>query len=149
MKKWQIVLSLAATLVLASAAEAQTNVRVRGTITAVEGNVLSIKSRDGRDLKVELADNVAVAVAKAIRLDDIKRGDYVGVTTKPGADNTPVALEVHYLSPTTPEGQLAWDLEPGTTMTNANVEAIVQSAGNAEMTLHYKGGTQKVRVPDG
>jgi hypothetical protein len=32
--------------------------------------VLSVKSRDGRDLKIQLADNVAVAVAKAIRLSD-------------------------------------------------------------------------------
>ena len=149
MKNWHIVLSLAAALVLATAADAQTSVRVRGTITAVEGNVLSVKSRDGRDLKIQLADNVTVAVAKAIRLSDLQRGDYVGATTKPGADDLPVALEVHYLAPTTPEGQLAWDLEPGTTMTNANVDTLVQSTGNAELTLQYKGGTQKIRVPDG
>ena len=33
-------------------AHAQTPMRVRGTITAVDGNVLSVKNRDGRDLKV-------------------------------------------------------------------------------------------------
>lgn len=69
MKKWQIVLSLAVTLVLASAAEAQTNVRIRGTITAVEGNVLSVKSRDGRDLKIRLADDVAGRRPKASWLE--------------------------------------------------------------------------------
>ena len=56
-----------------------------------------------------LAENVSVAVAKAIRFDDIKQGDYVGMTTKPRPDGTLVALEVHYLAPTMPEGQL-----PGT-----------------------------------
>ena len=75
MKKWQIVLSLAAALVVASAADAQISVRIRGTITALEGNVLSVNSRDGRDVKIQLADNVTVAVAKAIRLSDLKHGD--------------------------------------------------------------------------
>jgi hypothetical protein len=149
MRTWQVALSLAIGLMLVSAAEAQTNVRIRGTIAAIDGNVLSVKSRDGRDLKIQLADNVAVGVAKAIQFEDIKRGDYVGATTKPGAGGAAVAIEVHYLSPTTPEGQLPWDLEPGSTMTNATVESIVQSTGNRELTLQYKGGTQKISVPDG
>ena len=148
MRTWQIALSLVIGLLI-STADAQTNVRVRGTIAAIDGNVLSIKSRDGRDLKIQLADNVAVAVAKAIQFEEIKRGDYVGATTKPGPGGAAVAIEVHYLLPTTPEGQLAWDLEPGSTMTNATVESIVQSTGNRELTLQYKGGTQKISVPDG
>ena len=71
----------------------------------------------------------------------------MGATTKPGPDK-PVAIEVHYLTPTVPEGQLAWDLEPGTTMTNANVGAIRQSGGARELTLQYKGGSETVQVPD-
>ena len=138
-----------ALLFVAAAADAQTNVRIRGTITAIDGNVLAVKARDGRDLKIQLADNVAVAVATAVRFEDIKTGDYVGATTRPGPDGTHVAIEVHYLAPTTPEGQLAWDLEPGTTMTNANVDTVVQSTGTAELTLQYKGGSQKMTVPDG
>ena len=38
----------AAITLAASAAHAQTNVRIRGTITAINGNVMSVKSRDGR-----------------------------------------------------------------------------------------------------
>ena len=34
-------------------------------------------------------------------------------------------------------------------MTNANVESIVTRTGNGELTLKYKGGTQKIVVPDG
>jgi hypothetical protein len=148
MKAWKLALPVAGLVLLVSAAEAQTNVRVRGTIVAIDGNVLSVKSRDGRDLKLQLADGVTVAVAKAIRFEEIKQGDYVGTTTKPGADGTLVALEVHYLAPTTPEGSIPWDLQPGSMMTNANVDAIVQSAGKRELTLQYKGGTQKIMVPD-
>src|SRR5258707_1971282 len=104
MQTWQLAMALTFSLALASTAEAQTNVRIRGTITAIDGNVLSVKSRDGKELKIQLADNVAVAVAKAARFEDIKQGDYVGATTKPGPDGALVAIEVHYLAPTTPDG---------------------------------------------
>ena len=130
-----------------SIAHAQTNVRVRGTITAINGNVMTVKSRDGKDLQITLPDNVAVAVAKPVRFEDIKEGDFLGVTTRTGPDNTEVAIEVHYLAPTTAPGQLAWDLQPNTKMTNANVQAKVVGTGDRELTLQYPGGTQKVVVP--
>lgn len=34
-------------------------------------------------------------------------------------------------------------------MINANVDTIVQSTGNRELTLQYKGGNQKIRVSEG
>jgi len=138
-----LILTLAVTV-----AQAQTSVRVRGTITGIEGNVLSVKSRDGRDLKVTLADDVAVSVAKAIRFEDIKPGDKLGVTSMPGADGTPVAVEVHYLPPGVPEGQGPWDLQPGSTMTNAIVAAIVAATDTRELTLQFQGTTQKIAVPE-
>jgi hypothetical protein len=141
--------ALMASMVLAmTAAQAQTSVRVRGTITALDGNVLSVKAREGRDLKITLADTVAVSVAKAIRFEDIKPGDKLGVTSMPGADGMPVAVEVHYLPPGVPEGQGPWDLQPGSTMTNASVAAIVAGTGNRELTLQFQGKTQKVAVPE-
>ena len=149
MKIWQAAAAIAGVAILVAGASAQTSVRVRGTIAAVDGNTLLVKSRDGRELKLALADNLSVAVAKPLRFEDIKEGDYVGSATTPGADGTPVALEVHYLAPTVPEGQGPWDLQPGSTMTNATVGAIVRSAGNRQLTLQYKGGTQTILVPEG
>jgi hypothetical protein len=139
----------ATALALAFAADAQTNVRVRGTIIAIDGNTLAVKSRDGRDLRVTLAEGAGVAVAKAIKFEDIKQGDYVGATGTKRADGVLVALEVHYLAPTVPAGHGPWDLQPDTTMTNANVAATVQSAKGRELTLKYKDGSQTLLVPDG
>ncbi|HEY2862246.1 MAG TPA: hypothetical protein VGK37_01325 [Casimicrobiaceae bacterium] len=129
-------------------AQAQNAVRVRGTITALDGNVLSVKSRDGRDLKITLADNVGVSVAQAIRFEDIKPGDKLGVTSMPGPDGIPVAIEVHYLPPGIPEGQGPWDLQPGSTMTNASVASIVAGTGRHELTLQFRETVQKVMVPE-
>jgi hypothetical protein len=140
-------IALAATL-----AHAQTPLRVRGLITAVDGNVLSVKNRDGRDLKMELTDKATVAVPHAVKLSDIKPGDGVGSTTRPGPGDTLTALEVHVFPANMPvpnEGHRPWDLEPGSMMTNARVTAVVQSTNGRELTLTYKDGSQKILVPDG
>src|SRR5688572_26260026 len=68
--------ALAALLVFASAAaQAQVSLRVRGTITGLEGDVLSVKTREGRDLKLNLSDKTAVVAAKALKLEELKPGD--------------------------------------------------------------------------
>lgn len=123
--------------------------RVRGTITAFDGTTLSVKSRDGRDLAIELTEKASVATAKAITLADLKQGQYVGATTTKRADGALIALEVHTLPPTVAQGHRPWDLEPGSMMTNANIDSMVQSADGQELVLVYKDGSQKVLVPPG
>ena len=145
MKQIGFVVVLALGVLVTPVADAQT-ARLRGTITAVEGNMLSVRSREGENLALQMPDNVAVAVAKAIKFEDIKQGDYVGATTRKQPDGSMVAIEVHYLAPTVPQGQTPWDLEPGSTMTNANVAAIVVAMGARELTLEFKGGSQKIIV---
>jgi len=155
MKKYAILLS-AGVLALASvAASAQAPKRmwVRGTITGLEGNVLSVKSRDGRDLKINLAPNFGVRAAKAITLADIKPGDLVGPASMKRPDGTLVAISLQLFTPdrrgTIPEGHMPWDLEPGSLMTNATVAGMVQTRNGRELTLEYKGGSQRVIVPEG
>ena len=59
----RLLASLALVTALGSAAWAQQPpmIRIRGTIEAVDGPVLSIKSRDGTDVKVRMTDSVAIA----------------------------------------------------------------------------------------
>jgi hypothetical protein len=73
----------------------QKPMRIRGTITAFDGTMLSVKSRDGQDLMIELGEKASVATAKAMTLADLKQGDYVGSTTTTRADGALVAVEVH------------------------------------------------------
>jgi hypothetical protein len=144
-----LLVLLTALLVVAVPSGAQTNVRIRGTITALDGNVLAVKTRDGRDVKLVLPDNVTVSVPTVVRFEDIKDGDFVGTTTKPGPDGTEVATEVHFLAPTTSAGQTPYDSQPNSKMTNANVTAKVVGTAAHELSLQYPGGSQKVVVPAG
>jgi hypothetical protein len=148
MNKLQFAL-LGAALALGSIAEAQTVLRVRGTITGMDGNVLAIKSREGKDLKVELTEKASVATVKAITLAELKQGSYVGITSKKNPDGSLVALEVHTLPPTASPGYRPWDLAPDTMMTNANVASVVQGAKGHELAVDFKEGAQKILVPAG
>ncbi len=149
MKKSGLFLAAGVLLLASAVASAQAPMRVRGTVTSLDGDVLSVKTRDGKDLKINLAPNFAVAVAKAVPLSDFGPGAYVGSTAKKNAAGQLVASEVHRLPPTASAGHTPWDTSPGDTMTNANVAAVVKSAGGNELTLEYKGGSQKILVPDG
>ena len=136
-------------LMLSSAAVlAQSNMRVRGTISSLDGDVLSVKSRDGKDLKLHLTPDAQIAVAKKLARSDIKPGTYVGVTSVPQGGKQ-VAKEVHLIPPAAPSGHMDWDLLPGSKMTNANLQAAVASSGGNEITLKYKDGEQKIMVPNG
>lgn len=137
-----LALVLASTVVLA-----QSPARVRGTITSLDGDVLSVKSRDGRDLKLHLASNVGVSTAKAITLEELK-GKYVGVTAVE-RDGKMQALEVHAIPPQAKPGHFPWDLQPNSTMTNANLDGLAQASGGNQITLNYQGGSKTVLVPPG
>lgn len=135
----------------ATVAEAQNPMRIRGTISSVDGDLLMVKTREGRDMKVEIDAKTTFAYPKAVKLADIKPGTPMGTTTVPGPDGKLIAREVHVFPADRPipnEGHRPWDLEPNSNMTNAGVSAAVQAGNGRELTLTYKGGSQVVLVPE-
>jgi hypothetical protein len=131
--------------IVSCVALAQTNVRVRGTITALKGDVLAVKTREGRDVNINLAPDAAVSTARAMKLSDIKEGTLVGVTSVKDGDKL-VAKEVHIIPPTAPQGHMGWDLLPNSSMTNGALSAPAQVGGGNEITVKYKDGQQKILV---
>ena len=125
---------------------------MRGTIERLEGQTLVVKSRDGAELKVVLADNVLVVGMVKASLADIKPGTFVGVTGMPQPDGSQKAVEVHIFPEAmrgTGEGHYPWDLRPQSTMTNANVEQMVTGIDGHTLTMKYKDGEKKIIVlPD-
>jgi len=129
---------------------AQDTVRVRGTIERLDGSTYVVKTRDGAELKVAVADNPEIAGVVKASLSDIKQGSFVGVTAMPQADGSQRALEVHIFPEAmrgTGEGHYPWDLRPQSTMTNANVEQAVTGVDGQTLTLKYKDGEKKIFVP--
>jgi len=133
-------------LMLASLSAQAQNVRVRGTITSLDGDVLSVKSREGKDMKIQLAPDAQVVTAKKVSADEFKPGSYVGVTSVKGADGRLVAKRVHALGPQVPQMHAAWDSIPDSMMTNSNITAITKMGSGSELTLQNKEGEQKILV---
>jgi hypothetical protein len=141
MKK--IAIGLVSLLVF-SAAYAQAPTRVRGTITALDGDVLSVKDRGGKALEIHLTPDAQVVTPKKVSADEFKEGSYVGVTSVQGPGGRLVAKRVHALGPQVPQVHTNWDSMPNSMMTNANIAGMAKVSGGTELTMKYKDGEQKI-----
>lgn len=169
------MLTAAAFVALAGAASAQQPApsperRVRGVIVEVAGSSFTMKTADGKVVKVQLADKARIAAVSKADLGAIARNEFVGTAAVPMADGSLRALEVHLFPESmrgTGEGHRPWDLEAGSTMTNgtvaavdgapappstmtnANVAKVSKEAGGLTLLLSYPAGQQTVVVAAG
>ncbi len=146
-----LIASMAGAVLFGSPASAQRpqTLRIRGAIESVDGSLLTVKSRDGTDVKVRLADNVGVIGIAKSSLSDVKTGSYIGVTALPQADGSQKAIAVHIFAENQrgmAEGFSAWDLRPNSTMTNATVAQTVAGVDGQNILVKYKDGEKKVVV---
>jgi len=146
--------ALAATLIAAAApvAHAQapqgTPANVRGTIAKLDGLSLTVNAPDGTIAVVKLTPNFAVRTLVNKKLSDIQPGDFVGSTSVPGEDGKLHAVEVHFFPANVPipDQQYAWDLQPGSLMTNAHVTGVAKAPQGQLLSVDYKNGTAQVIV---
>jgi hypothetical protein len=148
-----LVLAGLGLMMTASAAFAQAPVRVRGEITKVDGNTLSVKLRSGENATVKLAEPPRISAMVKASLADIKEGSFIGVSAMPQPDGTQKAYAVHIFMDSQ-KGVVAdrhsqWDSRPGSTMTNANVATTVAGKDGQDLLVKYKDGEKKVNIPPG
>ena len=123
---------------------------VRGTILKADGNVLMLKSTDGTDLRLTLAENsMVIAVVKA-SMADIKEGTFIGSAAVPQPDGTQKAVEVHIFPEQmrgTGEGHRPFAPVPSGTMTNGSATGPkVTSVDGSTIVVKYSGGEKKIVV---
>jgi hypothetical protein len=132
-------------------AQAPQTMRIRGEIEAVDGPTLTVKARGGNTMKVKLADNARITAMTKASLADIKVGSFIGVTAMPQPDGSQKAIGLHIFMDSqrgvVPARFTPWDREPGSTMTNANVESTVANIDGQVMTVKYQDGEKKIIVP--
>lgn len=145
------VLALASVTSAAYAADAGAPTRIRGDIVSMSGDTLTVHRKSGDIVKIAVTDNTPVNALKNIKLQDIKPGSYVGTAATTGTDGKLTATEVLVFPEAARgrgEGHYAWDLGPKSSMTNANVDQVVQGTDGRNLQLSYKGGNNEVMVPD-
>ena len=157
---WMVVVAAVALSAAGAARAAEEKpYRVRGTLEAVEGDKLTVDTREGETLDLTLTDDTRVMVVRPASLDDIKQGDYVGLTSIDSGGKR-VAISAHIFADDlrgTAEGHVPWDLvkEPNT-MTNATVAQVEEVGDQRELTVSYRQGegeqktegSQTIYVPE-
>jgi hypothetical protein len=134
----------------AALAQDKPPVRVRGEITAVDGDRLTIAARDGSTVQVRLAPEHRVTAVLPADLESVEAGTFVGTAAVPQPDGRLRALELVIFPEEmrgTGEGHYPWDLAPESSMTNATVAATVSEAKGEVLTLTYPDGERTVVVP--
>jgi hypothetical protein len=132
-----------------AAAETAPTMRIRGEVTALDADRLSVKDRGGQALTVKLAPNLRVTELRRAALSEITAGKYIGVTAFPAKDGALRAVAIHIFPDAakgTAEGHRPWDLAPETTMTNATVDGVVAAGSGSTIKVKYKDGEKTVIV---
>jgi hypothetical protein len=147
--------ALAALALAATAAVAQppatppTPTVVRGTVTALTDNSVTVKTAKGPAV-VGLTPTWSVAVMKPVAIDAIQPGSFIGTTEMPKSEGNGQSLEVHVFPPGVKmgEGHYGWDLKPGSMMTNGTVGKVVAGKrGSRELDVSYSYGQRHITVP--
>jgi hypothetical protein len=124
-------------------------VRIRGTVDKLDGNALTVQSREGQLMTISLAPNVTVAYLIKKSLADIKAGDFVASTSMKGTDGKNHSVELRIFPEAMRglgEGQYAWDLAPESLMTNATVSGVTAAPQGQTLKVSYKGGESELVV---
>ena len=151
--------TLAALVLVSSAWAADEPYHVRGILRSVASDAVTVNTDAGETLEVALKDDTRVLVVTPASLDDVKQGDYVGITSiERGGER--VALGMHIFAEDlkgTAEGHVPWDLvKESNTMTNATVAEVADVTEGRELVLTYRQkdgeqaseGSQTIVVPE-
>ena len=109
-------------------AQSLDNVRVRGTVSMLDGKTLTVSTREKKQEVISLIDGWQVSGVAKADVDDIKVGDFVGIASVPKPDGSAGALEVVIFPAALKgagEGDRPWDLQPHSNMTNGTVANAV------------------------
>jgi len=133
------------------AQNAPSPIRLRGVIEQVDAQSITIKERRGEIIKIAMPPNLNITEVYPIKMSDIQENSFIGTATLTSSSGRLEALEVLVFPEAmrgNGEGHYAWDLMPGSMMTNASVSQLKTIGSGRELKLDYKGGSQVVYVPE-
>ena len=151
MRSKSLLLGLLLALGVAPALAQTPSNRLAGTVSAFDGDKLTVKLTEGGEVTVALPADIKIGAVVDRKLEDIKAGDFVGSAAVEGADGKLHAQEVHIFPEAmrgTGEGHRPMSL-PKQTMTNATVAKVASAPKGQVLELSYKGGVQSIEVDSG
>lgn len=144
-------LALAALLLMGSTSFAAAQERVRGQVTAIDGDIATVQTTAGDSVEVAMAPDFAMMVYTPISIDDVKPGDYLSIPSITSADGAKQALSINVFPAELKgvgEGEHAWDLGEDSKMTNATVGTVASVGADHTIAVTYGGVEETVLVPE-
>ncbi len=127
-----LIAALLAAVPLAAAAADPERTNVRGTVTAIAGDTVTVETAAGPQMILVPPETRISLVVKA-SLTDIAPGTYIGTAAVPQ-----------------PDGSRPYDLAPSSSMTNGSVtklgSAKVDRSDARVLTVTYEGGEKQIVV---
>jgi hypothetical protein len=125
--------------------------RFRGTIERITAEKIVFKERSGETLEFKMAEKLSISEAYPESIQKIQANSYIGSAAVLAPDGRLTALEVLIFPEAargTGEGHYPWDLQNGSTMTNATVQQLSTGANGKEMQVKYKDGEKTIHISD-
>ena len=152
------VILIAGAIFLAGAAavgfaQAAMTAAVDGTVASISAGQITLTASDGSTKSAVLSSTTIILERTKVSLDDIKKGDAMGVTAHRAEDGNMTATIINIfpaeLWKVVRKGQFPMQ-QPGQIMTNAVVNAYAAMSGNGrQLTMSYGNETYPIVVPDG
>ena len=139
------ILATAAALPLAAHAAAPLP-HIRGVVSGVTADTLTVQTDDGKHVNVKLTGTTRYVEVKKSSLDAIDKNTFIGTSTKDVGSKL-VALEVHVFPNAmrgSGEGHYAWDPLPDTTLGGGKTHTVASTMTNGTVTMESGGGATKV-----
>ena len=145
-------LLLAGVILAASATLAAAVPHVRGEVTAITGDVATVKTTSGETVEVTMKPDFGMSVYRRIAIEDLKPDDYLSIPSITAADGSKQAVAISVFPAAmhgVGEGELPWDLGEGSLMTNAAFATMESQGADHSIVVSYKGRQETVSVPEG
>jgi hypothetical protein len=137
------ILAAAAALPLAAHAAAPL-ARVRGVVSDVTADTLTVQTDDGKYVNVKLTGATRYVEVRKSSLDAIDKNTFIGTSAKDVGSKL-VALEVHVFPEAmrgSGEGHRAWDPLPDTTLGGGKTHMVASTMTNGTVTMESGGGAK-------
>jgi len=120
-----------------------------GTITALGAGTLTLTTRDGTQVRVAVTADTRIIQRKAVKLEDIKPNEFVGVTARREADGSLTAISINIFPPEFRDRirEAQFVMDTGNVMTNATVFQNVRRIEGRTLYLRLASGTAVITVP--
>ena len=120
---------------------------VRGEVTAVSANSISVRNAEGAVQTIPLAPDWILVVARVIQASEIRAGDFVATANQITGENSGRSVELRVFPAGVNLFPGSRPMADGNNMTNGFVGNVTDAGDGRVMRVTYPGGERTITLP--